>query len=182
MDERQLSTRRTRLRPLVSDDLADTFALWTDPGVRRYLWDDVAIDEARAAEVLAASIEHFDRHGFGLWAVCDPTSTELMGVCGFRPTASGQPEFLFAFWPRHWGRGLAGEAGRAVIDFVFDVLDRPEIVAATDGPNVASARALERLGMRFERRGRLNGLDTLFYRLKREDRPAKTAARSERAG
>ena len=171
MDTRQLSTPRTRLRPLVADDLAATLALWTDPGVRRYLWDDVTIDEARAAEVLSASIEHFDRHGFGLWAVCDPRSSELLGVCGFRPTAAGEPEFLFAFWPRHWGRGLAGEAGRAVIGYVFDVLGRSEIVAATDVPNLASARALERLGMRFERRSTLNGLDTMFYRLRREDRP-----------
>ena len=170
-DPRRISTLRTRLRPLAPEDLSATFALWTDPGVRRYLWDDVTIDEGRAAEVLESSREHFDRHGFGLWAVCDPASSSLMGVCGFRPTADGAPEFLFAFWPCYWGQGLANEAGRAVIDYVFDVLDRPEIVAATDVPNRASAKALERLGMQFERRGTMNGLDTLFFRLTRDGRP-----------
>jgi RimJ/RimL family protein N-acetyltransferase len=37
--------------------------------------------------------------------------------------------------------------------------------AATDPPNTASIRVMERLGMTFERRGELNGLDTVFYTL-----------------
>lgn len=39
------------------------------------------------------------------------------------------------------------------------------VVAATDPPNTASVRVLERLGMRFERQGRLQGLETLFFKL-----------------
>ena len=55
-----------------------------------------------------------------------------------------------------------------MLAYAFDVLACPHVVAATDVPNTASARTLERLGMQFERRGALNGLDTLFYRLRRE--------------
>lgn len=174
----QLATLRTVLSPLGPDDLSATHALWTDPGVRRYLWDGLIIDEKRAADVIAAGDDHFARHGFGLWAVRDPQSSELMGVCGFRPADSGEPEFLFAFWPRYWGKGLANEAGRAVIAYVFEVLDRSLIVAATDVPNEASVRALERLGMQLERRDMLNGLDTYFYRLTRERFQAEPRASS----
>jgi ribosomal-protein-alanine N-acetyltransferase len=72
---------------------------------------------------------------------------------------------LFALWPQYWGQGLANEAARAVVAYVFEVLGRSEIVAAADVPNEASLRALRRLGMRRERRGSLNGLDTYFYRM-----------------
>ena len=82
----------------------------------------------------------------------DPQSSELLGVCGFRPADSGEPEFLFAFWPRFLGQGFANEAGRAVMAYVFEILDRSHIVAATDVPNEGSIRALERLGMQLERR------------------------------
>ena len=55
-----------------------------------------------------------------------------------------------------------------MLSYAFDVLACSQVVAATDVPNAASARTLARLGMQFERRGTLNGLDTLFYRLSRE--------------
>jgi RimJ/RimL family protein N-acetyltransferase len=168
VDKPRLATKRTTLDPIGLEDISTTHALWTDPDVRRYLWDGTVITEEQAAEVVASSDAHFARHGFGLWAVRTPDSSEFMGVCGFRPSAAGEPELLFAFWPRFWGKGLAFESACAVIAYVFEVLDRSQIVAATDVPNQASSRALERVGMQLERRGELNGLDTYFYRLTRE--------------
>jgi RimJ/RimL family protein N-acetyltransferase len=100
--------------------------------------------------------------------VYDTSSGQFAGFCGLRPSDAGEPELLFGFWPRHWGQGLATEASGAVLAYAFDVLACPHVVATTDVPNAAAARTLERLGMRFERRGTLNGLDTLFYRLSRE--------------
>ena len=168
MNKPQLATVRTVLRPLDAGDLDESYALWTDPDVRRYLWDDVVIDHDRAVDVVAASNDHFDRYGYGLWTIRDPQSDELIGVCGFRPSEAAEPELLFALWPKFWTRGFAQEAARTVIAYVFEVLGRAEVVAATDVPNEASARALQRLGMQLERRGTLNGLDTYFYRLTRD--------------
>jgi RimJ/RimL family protein N-acetyltransferase len=36
-------------------------------------------------------------------------------------------------------------------------------------PNAASARVMERLGMRLTHRGLLNGRDAVFYEIRRED-------------
>lgn len=166
-----LASARTVLEPLTPADLDASFALWTDADVRRYLWDGKVIDRDTAASVIESSDESFARHGYGLWAVREPSTRELLGVCGFRPTEGSEPEFLFAFWPRYWGQGLACETGRIVIDYAFEVLGRPAIVALTDVPNVSSDRALRRLGMQLLRRGMLNGLDTYFYRLERPREP-----------
>jgi RimJ/RimL family protein N-acetyltransferase len=55
-----------------------------------------------------------------------------------------------------------------VLTYAFVVLGHPVVEGATDAPNRASIRVMERLGMRFTRRGMVNGLDTVFYRLTRE--------------
>ena len=174
-----LITERTTLRPIDSDDVPALHALWTDPGVRKYLWDDILINRERAAEVVAASVDDFAAHGFGLWAVRETATGEWIGFCGFRSSDDKEVELLYGIWPRYWGQGLATEAARALLSYAFLTLGLTEVVAATDVPNHASARVLERLGMQFERRGLLNGLDTLFYRLPRQRFTESGAADAE---
>ena len=56
--------------------------LWTEPSVRRYLWDDEVITRARAT--LGAGIASFATHGFGGWLVRERVSTAVVGFCGLR--------------------------------------------------------------------------------------------------
>ena len=158
-----LTSRRLTLQPLTSVHTDVMHALWTDRGVRRYLWDDMVITRERAAEAIAASDADFAARRYGLWAVIENESGQIAGFCGLRSSDEGAPELLYGLWPRFWGKGLATEAAQAVLSYAF-ALGHEVVVAATDVPNDASARVLERLGMRFERRGKLNGLDTLFFR------------------
>jgi RimJ/RimL family protein N-acetyltransferase len=168
-----LTTPRTTLQPLTPNDVDAMHALWTNEVVRRYLWDGIVIPRERAAEVIAASAADFAKHRYGMWAVVDNASGAIAGFCGLRSSEERRgnvvvPELLYGLWPRFWKQGIATEAARGVLSYAF-ALGHEEVVAATDVPNDASARVLERLGMTFERRGRLHGLDTLFYRM-REDR------------
>jgi len=103
-----------------------------------------------------------------MWVVIDRVSHEAIGFCGFmRRDEDPEPELMYGFAPRAWGRGLATEAARAAMQYVFDAFGCERMTAATDVPNTASVRVLERLGFRFVRRGLLNGLDTLFYEIDR---------------
>jgi [ribosomal protein S5]-alanine N-acetyltransferase len=162
----ELTTARTILRPLGPGDVPAIHALWTDAGVRKYLWDDVVIPVERAAEVVAASTTDFAERRFGLWAVHQRASGDFLGFCGLRLTSEGETELLYGFYPRYWGQGFATETARAVLAYAFETLECTEVVAATDVPNEASQRVLGRI-MHFERRGLLNGLDTVFYRVTR---------------
>jgi [ribosomal protein S5]-alanine N-acetyltransferase len=74
---------------------------------------------------------------------------------------------------------VATEVARALLSHAFLTLGVTEVVAATDVPNHASVRVLERIGMQFERRSQPNGLDTLFYRLRRERFTESQATESE---
>ena len=85
-----LRTLRAVLRPLGVADLDAVHALWTDPDVRRYLWDDVAITRERAAEVVAASADNF--RVAGLRHLGDPRATTagpLLGFSGAIPAEDG---------------------------------------------------------------------------------------------
>jgi RimJ/RimL family protein N-acetyltransferase len=163
--ETVLTTSRLRLAPLGPADVDAVHALWTDSEVRRYLFDGETISRDETSELLAASAESFARHDYGLWGLRMPAAAEdLAGFCGLRPSDEIPPvELLYALDPRHWRQGLATEAGMAVLRFAFAELGLERVAAATDVPNVASARVLERLGMALDRRGLLNDLPTLFY-------------------
>lgn len=166
-----LATDRLRLRPCAPADLAALHALFTDPGVRRFLWDDRVIEPGETAGVIQASVASFAAHGFGQWlAFPREGDRSLVGFSGLRfAPESADVELLYALAPAHWGRGLASEAARAVLRHGFAELRLSRILARTDAPNAASIRVMQRLGMRFERRGLEHGLDTVCYSLARED-------------
>lgn len=168
MEDALLTTAHLELRPYEVKDVAGLHRLWTEPGVRRYLWDDVVIPVERALQVVESSRGHWETVGYGQWTVRLTGTSEIVGFCGFRPADwQNAPELLCGLATRHWSRGYAYEAATAALDFGFTTLGFSSVVAATDVPNTASVRLMERLGMTFERRGPLDGLDTLFYELTR---------------
>lgn len=168
-----IETSRLRLDPALPRDAAALHQLWTEPDVRRYLWDDEIIPLSTAESVASASARDFAAHRFGLWTIRlrdAGDGTALVGFCGLRTEGIGtEPELLFGLHPEYWRQGLVREAGRAVLDYAFGRLRLPRIVAATDVPNERSARTLASLGMTLERRGDHHGLDTLFYGMARQD-------------
>lgn len=160
-----LNTPRLRMAPVLPRDTRPMHHLWTDPGVRRYLWDDQVIPLETAAAVTSGSARDFAARRFGLWSIHLRTEpSAIAGFCGLRTEGIGPgPELIFGLLPAFWGRGIAAEASRAVLDHAFETLGLHRIVAATDTPNERSARTLASLGMQLERRGDHAGLDTLFY-------------------
>jgi len=165
-----VTTARLSMRPLSFDDLESAYALWTDPGVRRFLFDDQIISREQAESEISQSIERFETDGCGLWGVSLREQPGLIGFCGYRPFHDPpQLQLLYGFYPDQWSKGLATEAARAMIRFGLEELGLPSVIASTDAPNTASRRVMEKAGMSFNRRETINGLDTVSYSLVRED-------------
>jgi ribosomal-protein-alanine N-acetyltransferase len=78
---------------------------------------------------------------------------ELAGGIGLQPQ-SGESGGIakFGYWlgRAYWGRGLATEAGRLVVDHAFRALGLRRLEARVAAPNGASARVLEKCGFRRE--------------------------------
>ena len=154
-----IQTARLRLRPYCHADVDQLHALWTEPGVRRYLCDDLVISREQAVDVVASGVIDWAARSYGQWVINLRGSGAIVGFCGFRPSSwSTAPELLFGLAPSYWRQGLATEAARAALDFIFNLRHVDRIVGATDVANAASVRVLERLGMRLQRRAPLNGL------------------------
>ncbi len=145
-------------------------SLWTDEQVRRFLWDGVVIPLDRTREIVEKSCTLFDEYGFGIWGIREHGSHELLGFAGYwhfrTPTSL---ELLFGMSSRHRNRGIATEASRSLIRYAFKDLGFREVDASTDIANAPSIRVLEKLGMLLQRREVVDGLDTVFYRVSRED-------------
>lgn len=62
----------------------------------------------------------------------------------------GEGELGWIFDKRHWGRGYASEAARAVIGFARTLPGITRCVAHCDARNAASERVMQKLGMHLE--------------------------------
>lgn len=144
-----LQTDRLTLTPFAEADLPELHALFTDPDVRRYLMDDLVVEKTWTADVVEKSTAMFRDIGYGLWAVRKTGQRPIIGFCGYwRFEHLKHPlQLIYGLLPNWWGRGLATEAARTMLDYGFDAVGFTEIIAATDPPNLASVRVMERLGM-----------------------------------
>jgi RimJ/RimL family protein N-acetyltransferase len=138
------------LRRWVSTDRAAFAALNADPRVMEHFASVLTRPESDAA---ADRIEqHFERHGFGFWAVELPGVAPFAGFVGLAvPTfeAHFMPcvEIGWRLAPEHWGVGYATEAAREVLKFAFVELRLGEVVSFAVANNHRSRRVMERIGM-----------------------------------
>src|SRR5262249_32511151 len=91
--------------------------------------------------------------GQGLHLVAELADTgELAGDCVFfwRSEQHQKGEIGYTFNPAYQGRGLATEAAVALLRLGFEGLGLHRITGRLDARNIASARVLERAGMRRE--------------------------------
>jgi RimJ/RimL family protein N-acetyltransferase len=127
-----------------------------DPLVMRHFPSTITAEETDA--MLERNRLHFERHGFGLWAVVDKSMGEFAGFIGL-----AVPAFDAHFTPcveigwrlaaRFWNRGLATEGAACVLRFAFETLRLDEVVSFTTATNLPSRRVMEKLGMMHDRNG-----------------------------
>lgn len=170
----KIETARLQLKPFVTADIDPLYDLWTEPSVRKYLWDDLIISRSTAVEVVQSSLDNFAESGFGYWAICLKQAPELIGFCGLRyfqedGVDGKEVEILYGLDPKYWGRGLATEAAKAILRFGFEQIGLKQILAGADPPNQDSFRVIQRIGMSFSHRAKVGGLDAIYYVLHRQD-------------
>ncbi|MCW4454669.1 GNAT family N-acetyltransferase [Flavobacterium sp. MXW15] len=177
----ELHGPRLRLREVREDDAPALFAIHSDPQVMRY-WSHPAWTDPVQAEQKVADIQRQRRElDILVWAIADAASDRLIGtgvVFALDP-AQGRAEIGYSLHPDWQGRGLASEALRMILAYLFEELQLRRVEADVDPRNEASWRLLEKLG--FVREGMLrerwhvNGelCDTALYGLLRRDFPAR---------
>lgn len=157
-------TKRLLLTPFARDDIAFLHEHWTNPDVRRYLWDDRNVSLEETGEAVDASIASFASQNFGFWLVIESSTGNAAGFAGLREFGdAGEIELLYGLSPEWWGRGFATEAARAVLAYAFEACGLPMVFAGADPPNRASIGVMEGLGMVFDGQRVIEGVGTDYY-------------------
>lgn len=160
-------TDRLVFRTWTLEDAGAALEIWGDAEVMRFVGEPFgSIEVARRA--LNNAIAAQEKYGFCLWAAVEKSSKRVVGCCGFHPFEDGPAlELAYHFIPSFWGRGYATEAAGACVKYAFEKLNRVKVVAFTHPNNAASARVLEKIGMRYKGLVPFEGTEEKMYELLR---------------
>lgn len=150
----RIETPRLILRPWEDRDRAPLALILADPEVRRF-YPTTLTPEQTSAQI-DFSIEKAAAVGFHFGPAELKTTGQFVGLIGLgyipdetRAAIRGQPavEIGWQFDKAVWGQGLAPEGALAWLDYGFQTLGLPEIVAFTYAGNLPSQRVMEKIGM-----------------------------------
>ncbi len=145
-----LRSARLLLRPWLATDVAPFAELNADARVMEFF--PQTLDRAQSAALAAKLQSQIESNGYGLWAVEIPGEIAFAGFLGLQAVPLDLPfapamEIGWRLAFDAWGRGLATEGARTVLDFAHTRLGFAEIVSMTSVRNTRSRRVMEKLGM-----------------------------------
>ena len=146
-------TERLLLRDFVEGDWRAVHEYGSDPEVVRFMpWGPNTEDETRAFVARALAGQNEDPRTKHELAIVLRQKGRLIGGCGIRVSAPSDrgADMGYCLHREFWGAGYATEAAEALLAFGFDKLDLHRVMATCDVGNAASARVLEKIGMRRE--------------------------------
>ena len=146
-----IQTDRLTLRAFTEADVDIMYSILSGKDVLRYFPPNPdPITRERAKKMITRILSHWEEHGYGLWAVTLAETGQLLGRCGIQYIPeTDEVEVDFILDREFWGRGYATEAGKASLKYGFDNLDVDEIIGLVHPENIASQRALQKIGMQY---------------------------------
>ena len=155
-----LETERLVLRELEPQgDAAFMLEVLNEPAFIANVADRQVRTIADATEFINERIRpSYTQNGFGFYVVELKETGEPVGISGLvkRETIE-DVDIGFSTLRKYWGMGYAFEAASALMEHGRTVHRLPRIVGVTAPHNHASARLLEKLGLRYERMVHLPG-------------------------
>lgn len=145
-----IETERLWLCEFIEDDAEAFYELNRDPEVTRYTGDlgAATIEETRES-LRTRPIAGYSKHGFGRLACVLKENGQIIGFAGLKYLDELKDvDIGYRLMKAYWGRGLASEAARAVLDDGFTRLGLKRVLGLVDPANIASVRILEKLGLR----------------------------------
>jgi ribosomal-protein-alanine N-acetyltransferase len=148
-----LTTPRLVLRQTVPSDAADLFSYSSDTEVMKY--DSPSVPMREITEAVAAienSKQRFVSKESINWSIVFKDKNRVIGGLGFYflDRVYYKVDLGYTLARPYWRRGIATEAGRAVMQFGFETLRLHRINVDTRIDNIASVRLMEKLGFRHE--------------------------------
>ncbi|MDJ0531557.1 MAG: GNAT family N-acetyltransferase [Xenococcaceae cyanobacterium MO_207.B15] len=153
------------MRPLQTSDLDALAAIWADSEVTRFLPSrGIPISKENTEKSLKSFVNHWQQRGYGIWAIIENCSSQMIGYCGLRYLDElDEVEVLYGLAKIYWGRGIATKAAKAAISYGFNVANLDKLIAMTLPDNLASRRVIEKAGLEYKKQIHIFNLDVLYY-------------------
>ncbi|MEM7725968.1 MAG: GNAT family N-acetyltransferase [Cyanobacteria bacterium P01_A01_bin.45] len=159
-----IETERLILRSFREEDLNPYAQMSADEEVMRYIGNGKTLSRAESWRSIAVIIGHWYLRGYGLWAVEERESGEMIGRIGcWKPEGWIDFEVGWTLRRSFWGKGYATEGGFASIKYAFEELGKKKVISLIRPNNFASIRVAEKLGEKFEGYVEVLGNQALMY-------------------
>jgi RimJ/RimL family protein N-acetyltransferase len=158
----RIETARLILREFTTEDAQAFHRLRSDRAIVE-LTGEPALETVEEAREDLAAYPDYREQGFGRWACVLKSTGAVIGFSGpkYLPELD-EVDVGYRFHEEHWGKGLATESARAVIDWVWRETNLPALTAYVLPQNAGSIRVLEKLD--FQNEGLVDVYDTKALR------------------
>jgi RimJ/RimL family protein N-acetyltransferase len=146
-----LTTARLGFGHWSASDLALARGLWGNTEVTA--WIGGPFTKEQIEQRLSQEIASLQANGVQYWPLFILQTNQHAGCAGLRPYQPDQRiyELGFHLRPECWGRGLAEEAGQALVRYAFEQMGASALFAGHHPGNRRSSRVLAKLGFQFVR-------------------------------
>lgn len=144
-------TDRLILRTWKLEDRAPFLKINQDPKVMEFLRAPFTAQDVEEF-IHRMETQNAQFHYMG-WAVELKATGALIGAIGlhnvrFEAHFTPAVEILWRLGSEYWGQGLASEGAKATLEYAFDTLHLPEVVAYTVPRNLRSQRVMDKIGLK----------------------------------
>jgi RimJ/RimL family protein N-acetyltransferase len=146
-----IETERLILRNWRHTDIPFLIEMNLDKEVMKYFLNIPT--EAETLQFYERVVNHFSKHGFGLYVVEDKIEHQFMGYTGFM-IANFESDFTpcteigWRFKKEYWRKGYATEAAKACLLYGFSTLQFNQVYSFTSLHNKKSEAVMQRIGMK----------------------------------
>ena len=147
-----VETERLLIREWMPEDIHSLHKIMSDPDVMKYVWDYEPASRERVEDFVSTCIDESLNRSWTIWPLVMKEEGNLIGYCGFLVRNygeyKGETEMGWLLEKKYWGKGLATEAAKAVLDFGLEKWSFKKVIAAARGENKQSLKIMENIGMK----------------------------------
>ena len=149
-----LETKRLILKPIDPSHLDDLFALRSDPDVMKYIGESGATQTREEVEnFIQCGTGYYEEYGLDFFSVYEKETGAFVGQAGLFHVGfdvkQSDIELAYRLHTKYWNKGYATELAKTLIEYGFNKLSLPKIIAAVRPENERSRRVMEKAGMSY---------------------------------
>ena len=144
-----LETDRLYLREFTDSDYNDLCEILQDKDVM-YAYEHTFSEEEVKNWYNKLIVGHYEKYGFGLWAVIHKETNDFLGQCGLTIQNLNDREYLeigYLFKKKYWHKGYAAEAALGCKKYAFEILKAEKVYSVIRDNNIQSQNVAKKIGM-----------------------------------